>query len=381
MDFDAYVKTAISLSEENENLHSLLLQLGTDSIQENWNSIFIETCSLFDIFPIIFEDTAFSRTSTNIEKQDQNINLYLLERISSFRKHSEKKFLLLLRRAVMDISVSGSRYNYYPIFVAIPYAFFKTGIIEKRLFNYDEQLIRIIETFFSGQDIPIFTFERIDSFTKITGVFSTGNVFAVQCEDVVISIDETQLKDYTELPIKSIVNPSLKNLLSFLVRYFNSIAVSLNITEVYKFAGKYVAVKINGKTFYICETKLPGIFQEFDYRETELNYNPVDIIAVAMESDSSNFEEKYFKINASRNDFTLYKEKFFKTATKKQIEELVKNPSAKAIDKILRGDFAEELATEFGDPVKAELFLHHSYIFESLFFNRNKSETIYLRTT
>lgn len=400
MEFEIFIKTTLSLLENDSSSHSqqlytLVNSINIDSGQENWNEIFYDICKYYNIIPIIFHDENFTKTSTNISEDEPKISLILPERVTNFTQYRDKKFLILLRRKTQDISLSGSKYIFYPIFVVIPYAFFKNGQFERQLFEYDDPIVKIIESFLSPELSEIFDLDSLKKYFDsqkhtITGYFiSEGLIFAIQVNnDICFTIKETQVFNNTALPPKLCKTKNVNALLNLIEKYLLHRNVNINITGLYTHNSVVVGIKINGKTFYTdCElSKLPKSIQQLPV--TVLNYDPIDILFKKNYKKSS-IEQKWIQLTMQRNSYSQFKENIFRTISVDDLVTIADTASSRDVEKTIKtikktititdNTFVRDLAIEFCDPVKRALFLDNTYIFENIYSTKSKNENIYIK--
>ena len=116
-----------------------------------WNELFIDlTKHCFNKYVIILDDITTDTTGTSIKNYNiqENINLILPIRISNVNeiipKNSNLEYILLLRKKKKSKSLIGSDKLFYPIFIFVPQLFFKNFGIEKKIFAYSDEIIRLI---------------------------------------------------------------------------------------------------------------------------------------------------------------------------------------------------------------------------------------------
>lgn len=129
-----------------------------------WNELFVDIARMcFSKYVIILDDISIDITGTSIKtaKITENINIILPERIIHVddiipqcdknnivcEKSNQKfsiEYILLLRKKKKSKSFFDLNRLYYPIFIFIPQIFFKTLNIEKKIFTYKDEVIKLV---------------------------------------------------------------------------------------------------------------------------------------------------------------------------------------------------------------------------------------------
>lgn len=118
-----------------------------------WNELFIDlTKIVFGKYVIVFDDISVDIIGTSIKSSriSENINLVLpikvtnVDDIVPLETTNIMEYILLFRRKKKNRSFFGSSKLYYPIFIFIPQIFFKTLNIEKKIFNYNDEIMRLV---------------------------------------------------------------------------------------------------------------------------------------------------------------------------------------------------------------------------------------------
>ncbi len=122
-----------------------------------WNDLFIDVARIcFGQTVIIFDDTSIITTGTSMKVSvvdDINLILpqqvtYLEDIIPPVTEDSENKsyILLLQRRKKSKSAFEKSAKVYYPIFIFIPYIFFKSQQIEKRTYTQNDEIMKLVRS-------------------------------------------------------------------------------------------------------------------------------------------------------------------------------------------------------------------------------------------
>lgn len=122
-----------------------------------WNELFIDIARIcFGQTVIIFDDTSLITTGTSMKVSTvDDINLilpqqvtYLEDIIPPITEDSERKsyILLLQRRKKSKSAFEKSAKVYYPIFIFIPYVFFKSQQIEKRTYTQNDEIMKLVRS-------------------------------------------------------------------------------------------------------------------------------------------------------------------------------------------------------------------------------------------
>lgn len=132
-----------------------------------WNELFIDIAkNCFNKYVIILDDTSVDTTGTSIKisKIMENIHIILPEKITevsdiipeyldsdALKTNQElddqsysKEYILILRKRKKSKTFFSSNKIYYPIFIFIPQIFFKSLNIEKKIFIYSDEIIKLI---------------------------------------------------------------------------------------------------------------------------------------------------------------------------------------------------------------------------------------------
>lgn len=129
-----------------------------------WNELFIDIAKIcFNKYVIVLDDASTDTTGTSIKNVNvtENINIILPDKVNhvdDIIPHCDKlnlvcetanqkfstEFILLLRRKKKSKSFFSINKLYYPIFIFVPQIFFKTMNIEKKIFTYKDEIMKLI---------------------------------------------------------------------------------------------------------------------------------------------------------------------------------------------------------------------------------------------
>lgn len=128
-----------------------------------WNELFIDIAKVcFQKYVIVIDDTTIDTIGTSIKnaKIMENINILLPEKITYVdeiipecnnsincelnENLYTKEYILLLRKRKKTKTMFSTNKIYYPIFIFIPQMFFKSMSIEKRIYMYKDEIIKLI---------------------------------------------------------------------------------------------------------------------------------------------------------------------------------------------------------------------------------------------
>jgi len=117
-----------------------------------WNDLFVDIARVaYDKTVIIFDDTSIITTGTSMKVSVvDDINLILphqvvyLEDIIPDDSHQEY-ILLLQRRKKSKSAFEKHAKVYYPIFIFVPYMFFKSQSIEKRVYTPGDEIMKLVK--------------------------------------------------------------------------------------------------------------------------------------------------------------------------------------------------------------------------------------------
>ena len=134
----------------------------------DWNELFIELAYIcFDRRIVIIEDLSIDVSGTSIKssKVVEHINLILPNGVAA-----NGQYILLLRRKKKSKSLFSSNYIYYPIFTIMPQSFFKDMAIEKKVYSWDEEIIKLLRRMNIGVSEEAITAPPVRKFLAQNGI-------------------------------------------------------------------------------------------------------------------------------------------------------------------------------------------------------------------
>jgi hypothetical protein len=120
-----------------------------------WNDLFIDIARIcYDKTVIIFDDTSIITTGTSMKVSVvDDINLILPQQVTYLEDiippidddADHRSYILLLQRRKKSKSAfEKSSKVYYPIFIFVPYVFFKSQQIEKRIYTQNDEIMKLV---------------------------------------------------------------------------------------------------------------------------------------------------------------------------------------------------------------------------------------------
>jgi hypothetical protein len=183
MEFQEFISFTIKILRENPHYFQLLMNgelvryfsdmkelivLMTENFLRNsvyvgnvqftaWNELFIDIAKIcYDKTVIIFDDTSIITTGTSMKSSTvDDINLILPNQVRYLEdiipEVTLKNYILVLQRRKKSKSAFEKHERvYYPIFIFVPYAFFKSHIIEKRVYTQHDEIMKLIKSMVSS---------------------------------------------------------------------------------------------------------------------------------------------------------------------------------------------------------------------------------------
>jgi hypothetical protein len=122
-----------------------------------WNELFIDIARVcYDKIVIIFDDTSIITTGTSLKTSSiEDVNLILPNQVRYLEdivpSGVVKNYILLLQRRKKSKSAFEKQEKvYYPIFIFVPYIFFKSHMIEKRVYTQQDEIMKLIKSMVEG---------------------------------------------------------------------------------------------------------------------------------------------------------------------------------------------------------------------------------------
>lgn len=131
-----------------------------------WNELFIDIAKIcFGKYIIILDDISVDVTGTSIKssKVSENVDIVLPEKVIHVddiipsadacnaptcqkisTSHATIEYILLIRKKKKSKSFFSPNRLYYPIFIFVPQIFFKTLNVEKKVFTYKDEIMKLI---------------------------------------------------------------------------------------------------------------------------------------------------------------------------------------------------------------------------------------------
>jgi len=183
MEFQEFISFTIKILRENPQYFTILMNgelmryfgnmkelitLMTESFLRNnvyvgnvqftsWYELFIDIAKVcYDKTVIIFDDTSIITTGTSMKTTvTDDINLVLPNQVRYLEDIipdvTLKNYILVLQRRKKSKSAFEKHERvYYPIFIFVPYAFFKSHIIEKRVYTQHDEIMKLIKSMVSS---------------------------------------------------------------------------------------------------------------------------------------------------------------------------------------------------------------------------------------
>lgn len=178
MEFDEFITFTIKILKENPQYFQILLNgelnryfakmrelisLITESFLRGtfignsqftrWNELFIDIARIcYDKTIIIFDDTSIITTGSSMKTSAvEDVNLILPNQVRYLEdiipSAVVKNYILLLQRRKKSKSAFEKHEKvYYPIFIFVPYMFFKAHSIEKRVYTQHDEIMKLIKS-------------------------------------------------------------------------------------------------------------------------------------------------------------------------------------------------------------------------------------------
>lgn len=240
MEFEEFITFTLKILKENNNYFQILLngELGryfsdvkelitliTDNFLRNtiftgnaqftrWNELFIDIARIcYDKTVIIFDDTSIITTGTSMKVSvNDDVNLILPNQVRYLEdiipSATVKNYILLLQRRKKSKSAfEKTEKVYYPIFIFVPYIFFKSHNIEKRVYTQHDEIIKLIKNMVESslEEAPhVITeidFNILLEFMNISKEFSVKKLF-INSKDMCYAVLLNLGKEQVYVPIK-----------------------------------------------------------------------------------------------------------------------------------------------------------------------------------
>lgn len=440
MSFKMFIKnTMAQVNSHTASLIRVFVENKPITSEVDWNELFSEIAiKYYNIVPVIIEDNTIYTAGVNVDVIE-SFNLIMPYNIRDVHKYPGKNFMVIIRkREKSGLNEAQLEYNHHPIFIIISYSFFKRGEIERRQFNIDDPIIKIINKLISTDEVEQVNYAKIKAtVTKVNMIFvnSKNLSYAAEVEfggkTVYIGFGEEYLDE--KLPTApyptKITHYDFAALLKLLGKLYT------NIT--YKVIKHYGIVHNN--IVHYCNTGSKR-------GDLSLAYNPTKIFkSIDREIHASGRDPiiaQYAKLAASRNSYPEYKQTIFdkldrerntalrkkiKTASRAKLKQLLAEyphdylrvlqdldkgeltdysfdrmtlnklvalsnkfnagttAARKQINKIIKSlrpasnqQCVDMLTTEFLDPIKVKLIQIFDYNFQKMYLTKQDSEKIYI---
>ena len=376
VDIDDFVKDVIKRARATEYVGTYASEDLIDKMQTafiknnpieavNWDEIFMQVLPvLYGYVPIVLEYATAS-----------NVNLILQYKYENW---TNDEFILLLHYDGI----------YNPVFIVIPYIYAKNKIVEKRIYNYDDQIIKIFEILVDKtQQTSEFTMSKIVELSQykiVTTLSFGGMAFAVEIAKaegngkakVYVTMDRIKT---AQVKYDAIVVDEYDLALTheFLTNYSKKYGMPVNVTRVFvrePYPGiigprsTVAAYEIHGMVNFLSCTlaEFQRIFGA-DIHVERWNYDPAEIINAKYNKEDP-ILSKYLDLNAKRNDYIYFKEEYFRKHKITDLDRL--KPST---------PFEQALIDESRHPLKRQLMTAGVYNFHRLVMKKNKNENIYVK--
>lgn len=326
-----------------------------------WDEIFYNILPvIFDYTPIIFDYIS-----------PTNVNLL------SYYNLTEDDYIIYLL----------TDNKYYPIFIIIPYAYSKNHIVEKRIYDSKDQIVKIIFQLLSKKNQQfIFTLEKItdvlEEFNfKIARIIDYGGyAFAVELSRagklIYLNFEKDKIKsiNYNKFKFNKY---DFDLTIEFLQKYSIKYNIAYTIDKFYYIGSEIVAYRIDNFVNFINVdiNRLKHLnLQLIDekYKLEQWNYS-YETIFNAINTKEDPILSEYLNYIDKRNDYTFYKEEFFRKHIFKTREELIKDIKKKG------GPYMDAFLEEVYNPVKFKLMQAGIYTFQRLYMQKHKNENIYIK--
>jgi hypothetical protein len=317
----------------------------------NWEEIFFEILpALYQFTPIVLEYVG-----------QEEMKLYMPLMSGDWE---DVDFIIYLK--------NGGSYN--PIFITIPYIFSKDRKTEKRVLAGDDIFVKLLNTISSRQSEDLsFTINKISQFFKITKVFSFGGVvYAVEVGGkAYCAVEQSKINDldYEMLEVKKY---GLVDAVGFLASFSEKFGTVVNVHSLFVQGGRVVAYGVEDIVNFVSCTEAEALKYWPGARVFHWNYAPETIIN-AKTNVADPLYDAYMKLNAGRDEFEFFKEKFVGDLLKKKALADFKNKGKPK-------DVMEKAVwEEMQNPIKFRLMESGIFGFKKMFLQKQKNENIYIR--
>lgn len=234
-----------------------------------WNELFIDIVQiLYKKVIIIIRDSSVNTSGTSIKQTDinENIEIILSNKVEHLNdiipQDTTIEYILLLERGSTSNNLSGQELKiYYPIYVFMPQTFFKSSVIEKKIYTNNDEIMKLIENLlipgFEKQKLDIIDLKILLNF--IDNQIEKGQLYNIAkiyinnknlCYAVLL-VCGSNVKDkkfiylplnysiYTTVPDKYLDAPLLKKNQIYSYSPFNRNKFSLDFTYTKKFISDY----------------------------------------------------------------------------------------------------------------------------------------------
>lgn len=444
MPFKLFIKNTMSIVDpQTAALIEVFIESKPILSDVNWNELFIEIAvNYYNIIPIIIEDNTFYSAGVNVDVIE-SFNLIVPYGIKDLTKYPNKNFMVVIRkREKSGINENQLEYNHHPVFIIISYSFFKRDEIERRLYNIDDPIIKIVNKLLvKKKDEKSINFDKIKSaVSSIQRVFINNKNLAYAAEVkfnnklVYIGFIDEYIDNDKYKTAKYATDP----------RKYDSASLIKLLKKLHGDNIKYKVINHYG----ILHNNIVHYCNIDTNRRADicLNYAPQKILKTIEKELTSESKDpiikKYFDIAASRNEYLEYKQKIFdkldaernnklrkkiKTAARKELKEILKkypkdylrvlqdkpnltdyqfdrvtmnklvklncefnngNIAARdSVKKIIKSlvpandKCVEMLTTEFLDPIKIKLIQLFDFNFQKMYSTKQSYENIYIKLT
>ncbi len=317
----------------------------TDTV--NWNDLFYEILPiLYNFIPIV------------INFKNNNIDIHMQHIYDEF-DNIDNNFIVLLK--------NGEFYN--PVYIIIPFIYSKEGTVEKKLYNYDDQFIRLIEKLLiKKKQEKLFTLQKIIelNYGKVNILSHDGIIYAVEINDnIYVSVEKTKINDmqYNKIIIKQYDITETKKFLEEYKKTYGDFIIDkiyvLNDTVKAYRIGEYVNF-VNAKI-----SDFPDVKIEY------WNYEP-EIILNAKTTKLDPILTHF--LNHKFNDYAYFKEKFFQKYKNLTFPLKLEDYASEENQVMVKA-----IVEESQNPIKCELFKQGIYNFKKLYMNKHANENIYIK--
>lgn len=302
MEFEEFITFTLKILKENPDYFSILLNgelvryfsnmnnlisLITESFLQDkpisgvapfvrWNELFIDIARVcYDKIVIIFDDTSIITTGTSMKTSSiDDVNLILPNQVRYLEDiipaNIVKNYILLLQRRKKSKSAFEKQEKvYYPIFIFVPYIFFKSHLIEKRVYTQHDEIMKLIKTMIEGSlteakaGISPYTeldFNILSEFMSSSLPHSTIEKLFINSKDMCYAVVINMGKSQVYIPIKysyyntaeQFYREGAKNVVDY--RVFDRSNFKLDIDSLDEFItqyNKFVAKKVSyGMSIY-----------------------------------------------------------------------------------------------------------------------------------